>query len=291
MAGDTTNTGPGELECAVAPPASQPMSTLTFSIITCTWNSEPYLAQSIASLLAQDYPHIEYIFVDGGSTDGTIERIHRVERPFKYVTGVRGGISRAMNEGIRLATGDVIAHLHSDDYYGAPDVLSYVARKFDESGVGWLFGANLFDTGDKVGPPAWAVPRYSYARLLKGNFIPHESTFVRRSLFEQVGGFDVNYKYAMDYDLWLRLGRVAEPLQLDRPLSVFREHGGSASSANRMAGFEEDHRIRMRYAPQTPWSLAYHWAHYVWRKRRLKRQLAAEAAANPKGDTASTADA
>src|SRR5437764_4865797 len=101
---------------------------MMFSIITCTWNSEPYLAQSIASVLAQDYPDIEYIFVDGGSTDGTLERIRSIPRPVRLIENVRGGVSRAMNRSLAAATGDVVAHLHSDDYYLRPDALSLVAE-------------------------------------------------------------------------------------------------------------------------------------------------------------------
>src|SRR5438309_10814003 len=100
---------------------------MKFSIITCTWNSEPYLEQSIASVLAQDYTDIEYIFVDGGSTDGTLERIQAVPRPVRLLENVRGGRTRAMNEGIAAATGDVIAHMHGDDTYLNHRVLSIVA--------------------------------------------------------------------------------------------------------------------------------------------------------------------
>src|SRR5438045_551972 len=100
---------------------------MKFSIITCTWNSEPFLEQSIASVLAQDHTDFEYIFVDGGSVDGTLERIQRVPRPVKLLQNVRGGRTRAMNAGIAAATGDVVAHLHGDDYYLHPRVLSSVA--------------------------------------------------------------------------------------------------------------------------------------------------------------------
>src|SRR4051812_46578480 len=113
---------------------------LTFSIITCTWNSAAYLPESIASVLAQTYPRIEYIFVDGGSTDGTLDQIRALKRPYRLLENVRGGVSRAMNEGMRVATGDVIAHLHSDDYYLEPDVLATVARQMEASGKNWLFG-------------------------------------------------------------------------------------------------------------------------------------------------------
>ena len=107
----------------------------SFSIVTCTWNSAEFLSQSIESVLSQDYPPAEYIFVDGGSSDGTLEMINAIPRDVIVLRDVRGGISHAMNAGLRIATGDVIAHLHSDDYYLAPDVLTKVGRVFTETGA------------------------------------------------------------------------------------------------------------------------------------------------------------
>lgn len=246
---------------------------LRFSIITCTWNSATHLGQSMNSVLSQDWPEIEYIFVDGGSTDDTLEMIRSLPRPVTLIENVRGGISQAMNAGIAVATGDVIAHLHSDDYYAHPKVLSHVARALDETGAEWLFGRCLSDIGGKQVPEGYVVPRYSYRRLLKGNFIPHPATFVRKSLFDRAGPFDESIKYAMDYDLWLRLGRLADPVQLDEHLAAFRWHPGSLTSANRLASFEDDFAVRMKYAGKTPWSLAYHWAHYLVRRWRVSAAL------------------
>jgi len=247
--------------------------TIKFSIITCTWNSEPYLQQSIDSVLTQDYPNIEQIFVDGGSTDGTLERIQSLTGNVKYVTGVTGGIAHAMNVGIEMASGDVIAHLHSDDYYAHPQVLSRVAQAFETEGAEWLFGRCLSDIDGQRVSEGYMIPHYSYQRLLKGNFIPHPATFVRKALFERTGVFEKSIKYAMDYDLWLRFGKLAVPLQLDEHLAVFRRHAGSLTTSNPLASFENDFVVRMNYAAKTPWSLAYHWAHYWVRRRRILKEL------------------
>ncbi len=244
---------------------------LTFSVITCTWNSASYLGESIASVLAQDHPDIEYIFVDGGSSDGTLEQIRALRRPYRLLENVRGGVSRAMNEGLRAATGDVIAYLHSDDYYLRPDVLSHVARRLDASGRGWLFGRTMALIDGRLHADNFVAPRFSYANLLRGNFIPHPATFVRRELMLRAGGFSASLKYAMDYDLWLKLAKLGEPVQLDEPLAAFREHEGSLSSSSRtrLAAMAEDFRVRLAYAGRNPLQRAAHYARYFVRRQRI----------------------
>ncbi len=244
---------------------------LTFSVITCTWNSAEYLQESIASVLAQDHPDIDYIFVDGGSTDSTLEQIRALKRPYRLLENVGGGVSRAMNEGLRAARGDVIAYLHSDDYYLRPDVLSGVSRLLEDSGRGWLFGRTMARIGDSLRPDDFVAPRFSYAALLRGNFIPHPATFVRRELMLKARGFSTDLKYAMDYDLWLKLARFSEPLQIDDALTAFREHEGSlsTSSGNRLAAMAEDFQVRQSYAGSNPLEQIGHYARYFVRRRRV----------------------
>ena len=251
---------------------------MRISVITCTRNSEPYLAQAIASVLEQDHPDVEYIFVDGGSTDGTLERIKAIPREIKLVTGIRGGISRAMNEGARLATGDVIAHLHSDDYYLYPRVLSDVAEIMQETGAQWIFGRHMTDIDGQLFPESYEVPTYTYKQLLRTHFIPHPSTFVRRSLFQRAGGFDEKLKYSMDYDMWLRIGKLADPVQVRKYFTAFRVHPKSASTKNKLDGLDEDFQIQLKHAGRSLLALLYYGAYYIVRRFRLLRQLRAEKA-------------
>ena len=246
---------------------------LTFSIITCTWNSEAYLGESIDSVLAQNHPDIEYIFVDGGSEDGTLDMIRALKRPYRLIRNVRGGVSHAMNEGIRAATGDVVAHLHSDDYYLNPNVLSTVARHLEETGRGWLFGRTMALINGKLRADNYVSPRFSFHTLIKSNYIPHPATFVRRDLMLRAGCFDTSLKYAMDYDLWLRLARICEPVQLDEALAAFREHEASLSSSTRtrLAAMAEDMKVRLNYANRNPVQRIEHYARYFVRRRRAIR--------------------
>ncbi len=249
------------------------MKLPTFSIITCTWNSEPWLVESIASVLQQRGVEIEYIFVDGGSNDGTLQRIRAIDRPLTLIENVRGGISRAMNAGIEAARGDIIAHLHSDDFYLRADVLQTVAEAFASSGCRWLFGRTMSCIDGRLEPEGFVAPRYSRRQLLRGNFIPHPATFVSRELMWRAGGFSTDYKYAMDYDLWLRLSLIAEPLQLDEPLAAFREHAGSLSTRERSAAMREDLQVRLAHAGGGPLGRTLYRLRYLVRRQRARLSL------------------
>jgi len=248
---------------------------MKFSIVCCTWNSAAYLKESVDSVLAQDHADIEYIFVDGGSTDGTLELIASIDRPITVVHGVQGGISRAMNEGVRVATGDVVAHLHSDDYYLHSRVLSTVAHIFDSNKAGWCYGRIMRVVNGQLVPESFVAPKYSSDRLLRGNFIPHPATFVRRDWMLKAGCFGETFKYAMDYDLWLKLAKIGSPVEVGEPLAAFRVHDGSWSSSNRIAAMEEDFQVRLAHTGLNPLYQAEHLVRCWVRKRRLQAQLKA----------------
>lgn len=244
---------------------------MKFSVITCTWNSEKFLRQSIESVLQQTHEDVEYIFVDGGSTDATLSIIGAIQKPVTIIPNVRGGISRAMNQGILAAKGDVIVHLHSDDYFAHPQVLADVAKSMSERNEEWLFGRCLSDVAGVVSVEKYTVPRYSYQQLLRGNFIPHPATFIRRKIYSEVGLFDENIKYAMDYDMWLRIAKRFRPIQLDVHLSVFRWHENSLTSANREASLNDDLKVRLRHIEK--FSMPIHLLRYLVRRSRLRKSL------------------
>ena len=245
----------------------------SFSIITCTRNSEPWLAESISSVLMQRGVEIDYIFVDGGSNDGTLQRIRALNRPYTLIENVKGGISRAMNAGIEAARGDIIAHLHSDDFYLRDDVLLTVALAFRDQGCRWLYGRTMSCIGGKLVPENYEAPRYSRRRLLRGNFISHPATFVARELMWRAGAFDTNLRYAMDYDLWLRLSEIAAPCALPQTLTAFREHDGSLSTREKGKAMQEDLRVRLAHTGFHPMARAMHLLRYVVRRQRARHSL------------------
>jgi len=243
---------------------------ISVSVITCVWNSEPYVAQCIESVRMQVFPgRIQHVFVDGGSHDGTLERVKGLDGDVVWKSDVRGGISNAMNVGASLAQGDVIVHLHGDDYLLGPTVVDSVAAVFASTDARWVFGRVVSDIGGRQVPPGWKMPRYSRQRLLRGNFIAHPAVYMRRDFFQELGGFDPRLKYAMDYDLWLRASAISAPAYVDAHLAAHRRHGGSASTANARAAFLEDHEVRRRYLGANPMVRAFHELIHARRGKRL----------------------
>ncbi|MCV2370154.1 glycosyltransferase family 2 protein [Roseateles oligotrophus] len=244
------------------------------SIVTCTWNSMATIVQTIASVDQQIGADYEQIFVDGGSTDGTLEYLESLPGRRRILRNVSGGIARAMNAGALEAKGEYLCHLHSDDYFLHSHVLSRVAQHFERSKADWLFGRILSDVDGALIPEQYRVPEYSFKRLVQGNFVPHPATFIRTRVFNEIGGFREDLRLAMDYEFFLRLASKYEPLALKEALAVFRRHEGSATQKNRLASFEEDHRVRMQYAGESLSERLMHAARYQVRKRRLLAQLA-----------------
>jgi len=248
-------------------------ATPAFSIVTCTWNSAATLADTLASVQRQTCRDVEHIFVDGGSTDATLDMIAAYPGRKRVLREVKGGISRAMNQGIEAASGDFVAHLHSDDYYAGDDVLASVAERFASEGVDWVFGTiQVLKDGQLV--PPYPMRPFSYRAFAAGHAsVPHPAVFIRRSAFGRVGMFDEGLKYAMDIDLWLRLGRVARPATLDRPLTIFRDHAGSVSSANKIRARQEEFQVRRRHMKRAPLAFGIYCLRYLKRMRELRRQV------------------
>jgi glycosyltransferase involved in cell wall biosynthesis len=248
---------------------------MKFSIVTVTLNSSRYLDETIRSVLSQDYPDFEYIIIDGGSTDGTLDIIMghaAMDSRVRWISEPDGGISDAMNKGIRLATGDVIAHIHSDDYYAGSDVFSCVAAAFGKNPKAlWLTGGEY--VVDKQGEilQEIKVRRYSYRKLVRCNFILHPATFVRSDGLRRAGLFDTGRRYAMDYDLWLRLGALGAPVAVDRPLACFRLHEGSVSTAQTERAFAEALEIRRELMKGKPVRFFFHYLYYMLKRGRNSR--------------------
>lgn len=177
------------------------------SIITVVWNNADTIKDAIESVLNQTYKNIEYIIVDGGSTDGTIEIIQSYGNKIsKFISEKDEGIYDAMNKGIKLATGDIVGILNSDDFYKSNDVIETVVREFISKDIDCLYGdleyVDKNDTSKVI--RYWKSNPYKEGLFQKGWHPPHPTFFVKREIYYKYGMFNTNFKIAADYELMLR---------------------------------------------------------------------------------------
>lgn len=184
---------------------------MKITIITAVYNAAQTLADAMDSVLRQTYADIEYVVVDGGSKDGSVDVVRSYEPRFggrmKWVSEPDHGIYDAMNKGIRMATGDVVGILNSDDYFTADDVVEQVAQTLADTQLDAVYGDIHFI---RAGQPDRCVRYYSSARFhprwLRFGFMPaHPSFYCRREVFERAGLYKTDYKIGSDYEMMVRL--------------------------------------------------------------------------------------
>ncbi|NLG71364.1 MAG: glycosyltransferase [Chloroflexi bacterium] len=201
------------------------------SIVTPSYNQADFLEETILSVLEQDYPRIEYIIVDGGSTDGSVDIIRRYQDRLAWWVSERDqGQTDAINKGFARSSGQILAWLNSDDTYLPGAVREAVEFLQANPHAGMVYGdANLIDEhGNVIG--RFPARQTDYRRLRQGYVhIPQQAAFFRAQLWQQVGPLDPSFYFAMDYDLWVRLARLAPLCYHPRLWANFRLHQSGKS--------------------------------------------------------------
>ncbi len=225
------------------------------SIITPSLNQGRFIEQSICSVLDQGYSNVEMIVIDGGSTDATLDLLKKFEPRIKWISETDTGQANAINRGIRMATGEILAYLNSDDYY-LPGTFHLVGEYFRTNpDARWLSGycRNIDRNGEEIRKGIklyknfWL--KFASLKILKVlNFISQPATFWRRDILNDVGLLDEGLNYTMDYDLWLRIGRLHQLHILRSELACFRIHLSSKSGSTDHGQFDEELMVAGRYS-------------------------------------------
>ena len=196
------------------------------SIITPSYNQARFLESTIQSVLNQDYPSLEYIIVDGGSTDGSLDIIKKYKHKLAaWISEPDQGQSDAINKGFNLSQGDIMAWLNSDDLYYPSAVSTAVEFLQANPQIGMVYGDTdiIDENGHLLG--LFNARQTSYQRLMRGGvYIPQPATFWRRELWNLVGPLDTSFSFAMDYDLWVRFAKKSPIKYLPMLWASFRIH-------------------------------------------------------------------
>jgi glycosyltransferase involved in cell wall biosynthesis len=218
------------------------------SIVTPSLNQAPFLEDAMRSVLEQDYPRIEYLVVDGGSTDGSVDIIRRhAARLAWWVSEKDDGQTDAINKGFSRARGEIFGWLNSDDTYAAGAISRAVQALAACPECGLIYGdANYMDqAGRRIG--RFPAAQTDYRRLRQGYVhIPQQASFFRADLWKAVAPLDPSLYFAMDYDLWLRIARRSQVKYLPEVWANFRLHTAAKTIADDNRCWPEMLRIHYR---------------------------------------------
>lgn len=241
------------------------------TIITVSRNAEKYIEQTIMSVVGQTYPNIEYIVVDGASTDRTIDIVKKHKNKItKWISEPDRGIADAMNKGLALTTGDLILFLHADDYLLSSDVINAAVTRM--AGNFDIYAFNL--RFSRSGGSTLLRPRGFDWRMNFKTGLLHPAVFCQRRVFDQIGPFCTGYRIAMDYEFFLRAYRRRKDLKIsDMPVTVMRDTGISSRTdwPSLRERFLEEKRIHALHCSGLPMRGVYmlYWIAYLT-YRRLK---------------------
>ena len=232
---------------AIRPLKRRNINIMKISIITITFNSVKTLERALQSVQNQTYQEIEHILVDGASGDGTKEMIEAYAAKHsnvRWVSEKDDGIYNAINKGIKMATGDVIGFLHSDDVFNSSDSIEQIATAFETTKADVVYGDLQYCRAGKV-VRRWHSNTFNPRSLKFGWMPPHPTVYVRREVYEQVGSYDEWFRISADYDMMLRIFKADYHTHYIPSVLVSMETGGASNKDTRarLSKTQEDYLI------------------------------------------------
>jgi len=214
------------------------------SIITPSFNQASYLEQTIQSVLSQDYPRLEYLVVDGASTDGSVDIIKKYADKLAYwVSEKDSGQAEAINKGMARAQGDIVAWLNSDDTY-LPGVVSAAVKAFDANPEAVLVYADMLAVNERGQTTnKLKVQQLTLEDLLCFQIIGQPAVFMRRAAFEHAGGLDLTFHFLLDHLLWIRIAQQGRIVHVNQTWSAARYHAAAKNRAKASEFGREAFRI------------------------------------------------
>lgn len=230
---------------------------MKMSVVTVCYNACATLEETIRSVAAQTYPNIEYVVIDGGSTDGTQDILSTCDDIIdKWVSEPDEGLYQAMNKGLKAASGDFIGFLNADDRFASSDALEAVAYTAKATEADCI----LADTAILSAQKPDRVKRFYSARSFRpwqfrfGHMPPHPSTYVRRDLLMKLGGFDAEFPISADFDLMLRLYKELNPKVAYLPKTLVAMRGGGVTTRGMSSNVSINQQVLASCRKQGVWS-------------------------------------
>ena len=240
------------------------------SLITPSFNHAKFIRITIDSILSQNYPNLEYIVMDGGSIDGTVEILKSYGKRIRWISKKDKGQSDAINKGFKIATGEIVGFINSDDYL-APGSLNKIAEFFTVNINAYFVTGKCYVVDENNHEVREIVTLYKnfFLKFLRStcliyiiNYISQPATFWRKKIMKKVGYFDENLHYSMDYEYWLRLLQYYKLYFIDEYLAYYRVHNASKAVMSPENQFQIEYDISRKYT-KFPIMLLIHKAHYL----------------------------
>lgn len=245
---------------------------LTISIITPSFNQGRFIERTIQSVISQNVDHIEYVVMDGGSTDNTVSILKKYASQLQWVSEKDRGQTHAVNKGILATSGEIIGWLNSDDIY-YPQAVQEACRFFESNpGVDVLYGgANNIDENDKIIESFLTGP-WEKEKLKDNCYISQPTVFFRRRIVEKLGLLDEDLNYCMDYEYWLRLGfGGAKFAYLPKKLAATRFYAETKTLSDRLDVHKEINDMLLKKFGQVPDRWLFNYSHALLEQKKMNR--------------------